>query len=796
MSEFDEKLAQLQTRLEHLEKYETAFKREITDIRRNINLLKSNATLNENDIKQSSYAKPPEIEPLPKKEYVPPKTEYKKSEYEQQTTANIPNLETNKTSISEQARTNLEKFIGENLISKIGIVVLIIGVGIGAKYAIDNNYITPLMRIIFGYFVGFALIGFAIKLKAKYHDYSAVLMSGGMAVMYFITYFAYSYYALLSQISAFSLMVIFTVFTVLASLIYNRQIIAHIGLVGAYAVPLLLSENSGRVAVLFTYIAILNVGILAVSVKKYWKPLFYSSFVITWLIYVGWMINGYNSHIHFSLALVFLSIFFLTFYLTFIASKVIHKEPFKVENILLISLNAFCFYFLGCVLLDFKDGADLIALFTVLNAVIHFAFAFFLYKLKTTDKAAFYLIVSFVITFLTISVPLYFEGDWLTLMWMAEAVFLYVIGRTQKIPLFEYFSYPLMVLASFGLLLIWENAMTFYAVDIKDALYPIFNGNFVTSITMAIGFAVIYFVDRDKRCKTFVEKPFYQIIKYTIPTVMLVILYNTFRIEIGNYFRYLNIVTAFQSDYVKGLDSKLYRNESLELFSAIWQINYTMLFLAALSFLNIKKFKSVALGFANLILNSIVLTIFLTAGLFILSVLTYSYLDPIATQAFEPGIYYILIRYISYLFVAALVFACRKYIKQEFLTNIISAKILQIAFDCGLYFLLLVILSSEVINWSNILGFHDIYKLGLTILFGIYAVFLIVLGIIQKKQHLRIFAIVLFAVTLLKLFFYDIAELGTISKTIVFVSVGILLLITSFLYTKYKNVIFDEDEII
>lgn len=321
MSEFDEKLAQLQIRLEHLEKYEAAFKREISDIRLNINLLKSSSTLDESEIKQTSYAKSPEIKPLPKEEYIPPKTEYKEPKYERQKTANIPNIETNKTSISEQAQANLEKFIGENLISKIGIIVLIIGVGIGAKYAIDDNYISPLMLIVFGYFIGFALIGFAIKLKTKYHDYSAVVMSGGMAVMYFITYFAYSYYALISQLSAFSLMVIFTVFTVLASIIYNRQIIAHIGLVGAYAVPFLLSENSGNYAVLFTYITILNVGILAVSVKKYWKTLFYSSFVITWLIYVVWMINGYNSHIHFSLAMMLLFIFFLTFYLTFISAR-------------------------------------------------------------------------------------------------------------------------------------------------------------------------------------------------------------------------------------------------------------------------------------------------------------------------------------------------------------------------------------------------------------------------------------------------------------------------------------------
>ena len=55
-------------------------------------------------------------------------------------------------------------------------------------------------------------------------------------------------------------------------------------------------------------------------------------------------------------------------------------------------------------------------------------------------------------------------------------------------------------------------------------------------------------------------------------------------------------------------------------------------------------------------------------------------------------------------------------------------------------------------------------------------------------------AMVLFGVTLLKLFLYDIASMNTITKTIVFVSLGILLLIISFLYNKYKHKISDEHE--
>src|SRR5665647_2824290 len=145
-----------------------------------------------------------------------------------------------------EVKSNLEKFIGENLINKIGIIITVIGVAIGAKYSIDHQLISPLTRIILGYLMGLGLLGIGIKLKKNYENYSAVLVSGAIAIMYFITYAAYSFYDLIPQTFAFILMVVFTAFTVVAAINFNKQVIAHIGMVGAYAVPFLLSNESGR----------------------------------------------------------------------------------------------------------------------------------------------------------------------------------------------------------------------------------------------------------------------------------------------------------------------------------------------------------------------------------------------------------------------------------------------------------------------------------------------------------------------------------------------------------------------
>ena len=138
---------------------------------------------------------------------------------------------------------------------------------------------------------------------------------------------------------------------------------------------------------------------------------------------------------------------------------------------------------------------------------------------------------------------------------------------------------------------------------------------------------------------------------------------------------------------------------------------------------------------------------------------------------------------------AALLGACYWYVRQKF----IKAN-LAIAFDLLLYASVVWIASSELLHWMDVAEATQSYKLGLSILWGVSALLLIAWGIYQKKKYLRLGAIALFAVTLLKLFFYDIADLDTIAKTIAFVSLGVLLLVISFLYNKYKHLIADETD--
>ncbi|SEL83499.1 Predicted membrane protein [Aquimarina amphilecti] len=675
--------------------------------------------------------------------------------------------------VKPKGKSNLEKFIGENLISKIGVIILIIGVAIGAKYSIDNELISPLTRIILGYLTGIGLIAVGMKLKKKYENFSAVLVSGAMAILYFITFLAYSLYGLIPQLFTFGLMVVFTIFTVFAAVQYNKQVIAHIGLVGAYAVPFLLSDGSGKVAVLFSYMAIINVGILIISFKKYWKPLYYSSFILTWLIYFSWYAIDYETDIHFGLAFTFLLVFFATFYFMFLVYKLSRKEKFGTGDVILQLINAFVFYGIGFSMLSDHDiGSQLLGVFTLANAVIHFVVSVVIYKLKLADRNLFYFTSGMVLVFISISFPVQLDGNWVTLLWAAEAALLFWIGRTKKVPIYEKLAYPVIALTFFSLIQDWWMYYAEYAYmsgTDEISVIPFFNISVLTSLLCAASFGYILFLHRSKNYPFpwLKYKTWYQLISLWISAMFLFVLYMTFFLEI--------------IDYWNGLES------NQEDFMGIWLINYTLAFLSILSLVNIKRIKNVVFGYINMVLNMFALLMFLTTGLYILSELRESYLDPILLESGEAGSYHISIRYISLAFCTLLLIACYRYVREKFFKGTFK-----IAFDVVLQIAVIWLLSSELIHWLDIAGYTSSDKLGLSILWGIYSLLLIVFGFWKKIKHMRIIAFILFGVTLIKLFLYDIAHLNTISKTIVFVSLGLLLLIISFLYNKYKHIITDE----
>lgn len=685
-----------------------------------------------------------------------------------------------------KSKTPWEEFIGTNLLNKVGIAVLVLGIGFGAKYSIDHGLINPLTRIVLGYLSGITLLAIAFRLRESHTAFSAVLLSGGMAVLYFITYAAHSFYALIPQIPAFILMVLFTFFTVFAAMRYNVEVIAIIGLVGAYAVPILLSDGSGRAAILFSYISIINAGILFLAFHKYWKRLYYIAFILTWLTFASWYAFSFDVETQATLSLVFSTIFFATFYVTFLAYKLIRGEALGRWDVVCMLLNSFIYFGYGYLTIDsIPNGEEFLGLFTVWTALLHFAVCMVIYKKQRSLGDIFFFVAGTVLVFLTIAVPVQLEGNWVTLVWATEAALLFWIGRAKSFPIYEKLSYPLMALAMISLLHDWSEqypAFYYYTYDFNADFTIFLNVQFLTSIITAAAFVFIVVV-RERHAGADVFKqgsPLIGFLNIGLPLLAAFVVYAGAYKEIEAFWNNAYAGSRIVIREADGVEYNEYNGDLLQIRN-VWLMIYSAVFASGVSILYFKR-RTQAIAVGALVINTLVLLAFVTGGLFDLASLRTSYIDQNLAEYYDRGLTHIAIRYIAIAAMLPLLWSNYK-ISQDDFFNAQVRKSRQLYF----HFIVLFLLSSELIHWLELAQVENNFKLSLSILWGCYGLFLIVFGLSRDQKHIRVGGIVLFAVTLLKLFAYDMSDMSTILKTIVMVTLGALLLTASFIYNKYKS---------
>jgi uncharacterized membrane protein len=629
------------------------------------------------------------------------------------------------------------------------------------------------LRIIAGYFVAGALAFVAFRLKEKYAYFSSVLMAGALAVTYFITYIAYSFYGLFPMWLAFVVMIITTAAAVGIALWYNQKVIALIGQIAAYAIPFLLGNKSGNVFGLFAYISCINIGLLILSFKKDWKVLYHIAFFLTWSVYLFWLVSGTQVTKNFLAGLLFLTINFFTFYITFLSYKVFKKEQYRIGEIGILLLNALFYFFLGNYLIhESFQNIHFLTWFTLANALVHFVAGYFIYKLELADSTVFQFISGLGLLFITVAIPIELDGSWVTLLWTVEATTLFYIAFSNQRTVYLDIALPLVIIAVISLIQDWSDSYhlaTSNNINIQHA--PFANINFWLSLFVC---ACLGYVSFTAQRALPAAKPFTSnFFKTIIPLTFLFLLYFAFYNEIQ--FAWDKIIDR------DSLNNITTSNSSTPILQSLTLIIYSCLYIALWFYLNLKWLRKENFHYLLMLAGAITTIIFLTRGLYLAGELRENYLSKSPSVDFSS---ILSIRYFS--FTALAILWTSAYYSLRIFRPAYS---FHITFSSLFNITLLTIISNEFVQWMDLAGYHNQYKLGLSLICGSYALAMIFAGIIKNKKHLRISAMLLFGITLLKLFFYDLASLSTISKTVVLVLLGILLLFASFLYNKYKDLL-------
>ena len=648
-------------------------------------------------------------------------------------------------SVRKQKKVNYEKFIGENLFGKIGILVFVIGVGFFVKYAIDKDWINETLRTVLGFLTGSALLVVAERLQKKYRTFSSLLAGGAFAVFYLTVAIAFHFYHLFPQTVAFIILIVITLFMSILSVLYDRRELAIISLVGGFLAPFIVSSGDGNYMVLFTYISILNLGMFGLSIYKKWGELPVIAFVFTYLVMGLFLLTGYSTGT--AIISVHLFAFATLFYFIFLLPilSILRIEAIKKNRglLLVIITNNFIYLLLGILFLRNMELAfkseGLLSLFI---AIINLVLVIWLRMSKKDYKFLIYAMLGLVLTFVSITIPIQLDGNYITLFWAAEMVLLLWLYVKSKIWIYERATLVLMGLTLISYLM--DVSAVILSSSSSDTVF--LNSSFATSLFVGLAagaFALMMGHYRslfsESRCLRYV--PWNPVMLLTSAAI----LYYTFMAEFS-----LHLAGATRSGMM---------------------LVFTSAAILILSYAFKKRFPIEQC------------TIPYLAGLGI-NVLIYAiniWGDQWAHMSLSP----VLLRWLA----AAFIIVNLYYVARQYYT-IIGLKTHSTVY-LNVLALLLWLTMVRSFLWQA--GVED-FDAGFSVSLSIAGFVQMALGMRLHQKVLRIISLSTFGIVLLKLILKDLWAMPTIGKIIVFIILGLILLVLSFLYQKLKGVLFKNDE--
>lgn len=669
------------------------------------------------------------------------------------------------TSTFAERYPDFEKFVGENLINKIGIGILVLGIGFFVKYAIDQDWINEIGRVFIGILCGGGLIGLAHKMRKNFPGFSTVLIGGGLSVLYFTIGIAFSMYHLLSQPAAFGIMVVITSFAVVLSLLYNRIELAVLALIGGFGTPFFVSTGEGNYVVLFTYLIILNTGMLVLAWFKKWGLVNILSYAFTVMLYGGWLIKDLTSDApHLIGDFVFGTIFYAMFWMMNLANNIRNKEKFEAPEFMILISNTFLYYLAGMLILRQWNEGLYQGLFTVVMGVVNYLIALVLHRRRSVDRNLFYLMIGLVLTFISLAAPIQLKGNHITLFWAAEAVLLLWLSQKSGITIIRAASLVIASLMLISLMMDWGG---YHQNEIQPI---IFNRIFVTGffgVASLVGYYLL--LKRDEGTDVLFASISLPLQRTIFSVASVVLLYWVGLFELNQQ------VT-----------------DRIMIFAAapmlLWSYNF--LFVAVLAYFmrhRVQQYVTISFTVAIGVLWLMYLFVFNRAVI----TLRHEWLD-------GSGIAAILFT-LHFIFSAVLVgllFELRRRLSLWMASHQpenawwYMIPMLVIVLSAELDHVMLGLIRPAADNAGTLLT--QVHRIGYPILWGCLSFGLVVCGMRHKVRTLRLVGLTLFTFIVIKLFLYDVWGMNEGGKILSFVLLGVLLLVVSFMYQKLKKMLSDE----
>jgi len=367
-------------------------------------------------------------------------------------------------------------FTDGNVVVKVGLLVLFVGVGFLLKYAAAHAMLPVQLRVAGIAIGGIALTIFGWRLRADKPVYALLLQGGGVGVLYLTVFGAAKLYHLLPLGFAFVIMVALVVLSAILAVLQNSRHLALYGAAGGFLAPILASTGGGSHIMLFSYYALLNLGIVGIAWYRSWRELNLLGFVFTFVIGMLWAARFYRPEF-----LSSVEPFLILYFLMFVTVSVLfaYRQPPQlkgyVDSSLVFGVPIVAFTLQAALVQNIEYGISFSALgFSAFYIVLAAS-------LWSRGPAGMRLLteafLAMGVVFGSMAIPLALDGRWTSAAWALEGAAIVWVGVRQR-----------RVLArNFGLLLQFGSGF-FYLRDLHAAIpdWPIINGIFLGAMVVSL----------------------------------------------------------------------------------------------------------------------------------------------------------------------------------------------------------------------------------------------------------------------------------------------------------------------
>jgi uncharacterized membrane protein len=654
----------------------------------------------------------------------------------------VNSIYTNNTSKFDEFIENSIAFIKDNFLTIFGIVTLVLGIAYFVKYAIDQNWINETFRVMIGVGVGIAIIGIAHKIRKNFEIFSSILIGGGLSVLYFTFTIAFREYHLFSQNTTFILLTIVTVSTIVLAFIYNRQVLAIFSIIGGFCAPLMISNGESNYVFLFGYLTLLNLGMVYMYWRKNWDVVSYIAFGFTLLYSFAWLDDS-KSQAQF--------LYFILLYIIFTVTSLINyfkKDEFTISNCLLLVFNTILSTILITTahnLMYIENHGYVAIIFGLINGL----FGFYIYK-TSQNKLLLNTLIGLCVSLITAGIALEFDANIVSICIAIESSLLLFLWKKSGENIFKVFF-----IVMFPFLLISMATNWFGYFDTENHLPIIFNHVFSSSFIVIVCSIVNIYLMKDFETNE-------QFLGYKI-----------------THSKFIFVLTSIILMYAGILFELIYQIEPYFSISFItsYIFVYTLFFIAILLFARTKLKLGRTIQF--------VLIIGATICLFLLPLVA-NIPNEKDHVNFKIGSYFLYLTYLIptiYIFYIVLKHSNYKISRQfQLISMLLLAYI--ISFEAYNMFMLATI----DIQKNNFSHQEDIFTMILLpIIWAILGFGMMYYGLKKQLKSIPIVGIILFGLIILKLYLIDVWQMSNVFRIISFIVLGILILITSFMYQKLKN---------